>query len=89
MIQPRRLSSCLHTIFVLGAWAVTILLLFETIAVVAEDVGTMEKMAREIEQLREMLVHQQAEINELRTNRPADTASLKQAASGHGPGIGA
>ena len=60
MIQHQRVSSRLQTIFVLGAWAVTIMLLFETSTVIAEDVGTMEQMAREIEQLREMLVHQQA-----------------------------
>ena len=78
MIQHQRVSSRLQTIFVLGAWAVTIMLLFETSTVIAEDVGTMEQMAREIEQLREMLVHQQAEIHELRSDRPAYTASLKK-----------
>ena len=78
MIQHRSGGGRLHDVLKFGRWTAAIALLVIITTANAENVGTMEQMTREIEQLRQMLVHQQTEINELRSEQVFNSASLQQ-----------
>ena len=78
MIQYQSSGDRLHGVLIFGRWTAAIALLVIITTANAENVGTMEQMTREIEQLRQMLVHQQTEINELRSEQVFNSASLQQ-----------